>query len=69
MDNPNYVENSPRRCYHCKSELFRKLNTIAQSEGYAYICNGANADDVGDYRPGMEAATEFAVAPPCSMQT
>ena len=64
MDNPNYVENSPRRCYHCKSELFGKLSAIAKAEGYAFVCNGANADDVGDYRPGMEAATEFAVRSP-----
>lgn len=64
MDNPNYVENSPRRCYHCKSELFGKLSAIAKAEGYPFVCNGANADDVGDYRPGMEAATELGVRSP-----
>lgn len=64
MDNPNYVENSPKRCYHCKSELYGELVSIAKNEGYAYICNGANADDIGDYRPGMDAAKEFAVRSP-----
>lgn len=64
MDNPNYVENSPRRCYHCKSELYTQLTSIAESEGYNYICNGANTDDTGDYRPGMDAAKEFAVRSP-----
>lgn len=64
MDDPNYVENSPRRCYHCKSELYKKILSIAKSEGYPFILNGANADDQGDYRPGMEAATEFAVRSP-----
>jgi uncharacterized protein len=64
MDNPNYVENSPQRCYHCKSELFQKLTAIAQAEGYPAICSGANAEDVGDYRPGMEAAAECSVRTP-----
>lgn len=64
MGNPQYVANSPRRCYHCKSELYSKLHAIAQAEGYPVICNGANADDTGDYRPGMEAAAEFSVRSP-----
>jgi uncharacterized protein len=64
MENPNYVENSPRRCYHCKSELYGKIRELAKVENFAVIVNGANADDVGDYRPGMEAATEFAVRSP-----
>lgn len=64
MDNPNYVENSPKRCYHCKSELFGKLTAIAKEEGFGAICSGANADDQGDYRPGMDAAKEFSVRAP-----
>jgi pyridinium-3,5-biscarboxylic acid mononucleotide sulfurtransferase len=64
MENPLYVENSPRRCYHCKSELYAEIQQIAREEGFGAITNGANADDTGDYRPGMEAATEFAVRSP-----
>ena len=64
MDNANYVANSSRRCYHCKAELYRQLRQIAVAEGYGVIVNGANADDVGDYRPGMEAANEYAVRSP-----
>lgn len=64
MNNPLYVENSPRRCYHCKSELYKKIQQIAKAEDYGVILNGANADDRGDYRPGMEAATEFGIRSP-----
>jgi uncharacterized protein len=64
MDDPQYVENSPRRCYHCKTELYRQIQIIARMEGFTAICNGANADDIGDYRPGMEAATEFSISSP-----
>ena len=64
MDDPKYVINDSRRCFYCKSELYRQLRAIAQEEGFETICNGANADDTGDYRPGMEAATQYAVRSP-----
>jgi uncharacterized protein len=64
MDNPKYVENSPQRCFHCKSELYTHLTGIAKAEGYHAILNGANTDDLGDYRPGMDAAKDFSIRCP-----
>ncbi len=64
MDNPNYVENSPKRCYFCKSDLYSHLKAVAAEEGFEVICSGANFDDQGDYRPGMDAAKEFGVRAP-----
>ena len=59
-----YVENSPTRCYHCKTELYIHLEQVAQELGLAVIVNGANVDDRGDYRPGMQAAREHEVRSP-----
>lgn len=58
MDNPDYVKNAPDRCYHCKTALADKLDEVVrQFQGrYEYLVYGAIADDLGDYRPGMEAA-------------
>ncbi|MCL4508833.1 MAG: ATP-dependent sacrificial sulfur transferase LarE [Chloroflexi bacterium] len=64
MDNPNYVANAGDRCYYCKTELFDKLEQIRQQRGYAVIIDGFNADDVGDYRPGIRAAGEHYVVHP-----
>jgi pyridinium-3,5-biscarboxylic acid mononucleotide sulfurtransferase len=58
MDDPNYTQNPVNRCYFCKSELYDTLKPIAQSWGYAYIIDGINADDLQDYRPGIQAAKE-----------
>lgn len=64
IDDPNYLANPTNRCYFCKHELFTKLNQLAQARGYAYVCDGNNADDVGDYRPGRKAAAELQVRSP-----
>ena len=56
MDDPEYVANNPDRCFHCKDELFTKLSAIARREGYAWVVDGYNTDDLGDYRPGQQAA-------------
>lgn len=64
FENPLYVANSGDRCYHCKSELYTQLDDIAQRAGMRVVANGANADDQGDYRPGMRAATEHRVRSP-----
>jgi uncharacterized protein len=64
FDDPNYVNNPPNRCYYCKSELYDKLNEFAAARGFAVICDGTNADDVGDYRPGRQAASERGVRSP-----
>jgi len=62
--NPNYVRNSADRCYHCKTELYSQLERLAPEWGAEAILAGANADDAGDYRPGMKAAAEHHVRNP-----
>lgn len=64
FDNPNYTSNPSNRCYYCKSELYLKLSEIASERGYKVICDGTNADDEGDFRPGRQAATERGVRSP-----
>jgi uncharacterized protein len=59
-----YAQNSPDRCYHCKTELYTKLTELAPRFGVQVLLNGANLDDLGDYRPGMRAAGEFRVLSP-----
>lgn len=58
MDNPNYTANPINRCYFCKSELHDKLKPLAIERGYPYVIDGVNADDLQDYRPGIQAAKE-----------
>nr|WP_315862124.1 ATP-dependent sacrificial sulfur transferase LarE [Picosynechococcus sp. NKBG15041c] len=58
MDNPNYASNPANRCYFCKSELHDTLKPIALERGYPYVIDGVNADDLQDYRPGIQAAKE-----------
>jgi pyridinium-3,5-biscarboxylic acid mononucleotide sulfurtransferase len=59
-----YVQNAPDRCYHCKTELYTRLTELAPRFGVSVLLNGANLDDLGDYRPGMRAANEFRVLSP-----
>ena len=61
---PGFSRNPPDRCYHCKKELFGILAAIARDEGYATVCDGSNADDTRDYRPGRRAARELSVRSP-----
>jgi uncharacterized protein len=58
MENPNYTSNPINRCYFCKSELHDTLKPLALELGYPYIVDGVNADDLRDYRPGIQAAKE-----------
>lgn len=58
MDNPNYTSNPVNRCYFCKSELHDTLKPLALERGYPYVVDGVNADDLSDYRPGIQAAKE-----------
>lgn len=58
MDNPNYTSNPVNRCYFCKSELHDTLKPLALQRGYPYVVDGVNADDLQDYRPGIQAAKE-----------
>jgi uncharacterized protein len=62
--NPKYTANAPDRCYHCKTELYEQVADLATRLGVNVIANGANADDLGDYRPGMRAADEHGVRSP-----
>ena len=64
MDNPNYTSNPVNRCYFCKSELHDTLKPMAQERGYPYVIDGVNADDLQDYRPGIQAAQERGVRSP-----
>ncbi len=64
MDNEQYTSNPVNRCYFCKSELHDTLRPLADSLGYEYVVDGLNADDLQDYRPGIEAAKERGVRSP-----
>ena len=64
MDREGYVANSPQRCYFCKTELYSQLTELADQESIKWVVNGANTDDIGDYRPGMVAASEHRVRSP-----
>jgi pyridinium-3,5-biscarboxylic acid mononucleotide sulfurtransferase len=56
FDNPHYIKNDANRCFHCKDELFTRLEAIARARGIQHIAYGVNVDDLGDYRPGQRAA-------------
>lgn len=64
FDDQNYLRNAPDRCFHCKTELYRRLQDEARRLGYRALLNGANADDLHDFRPGMQAAADFQVRSP-----
>jgi len=64
FENPNYLSNPNNRCYFCKHELFTELEPLARGESFKVIAYGENASDVGDYRPGAQAAAEFQVRAP-----
>ena len=64
MDVSEFVQNSPRRCYHCKVSLYLQLLEIAEAEGLGVILDGSNMDDASDYRPGRQAGIKFGVRSP-----
>ncbi|MGE5571117.1 MAG: ATP-dependent sacrificial sulfur transferase LarE [Rhodospirillales bacterium] len=64
FENPNYVRNAPDRCFHCKDELFGRLEEVGRERGISNIVYGVNVDDLGDYRPGQNAAREHQVKTP-----
>src|SRR5437763_1823515 len=59
-----YLANGVDRCYHCKSELYDALREVAEEEGLPVVVSGANADDLGDFRPGLRAAGERGIRHP-----
>jgi uncharacterized protein len=64
LDNPDYVRNPANRCFFCKEELFTTLAPIAEREGFRHVVYGANMDDLGDHRPGMDSARQRGVRAP-----
>jgi uncharacterized protein len=64
LERPEYARNAPDRCFHCKEELFTRLDPIAQAADSAQVIYGANMDDLGDHRPGMKAAEARGVRAP-----
>ena len=59
-----FEKNPPDRCYHCKKALFTKIQAIARERGIAYVAEGSNVDDTGDYRPGLMAVAELDIKSP-----
>jgi uncharacterized protein len=64
FENPLYVANQPDRCYHCKDELFDRMEALARERGFAALAYGINADDTRDFRPGHRAAAQHRVLAP-----
>lgn len=64
FENPSYSANNPDRCFHCKDELFARLEEVGRAHGYEHIVYGVNVDDLGDYRPGQNAAKQHSVGTP-----
>jgi pyridinium-3,5-biscarboxylic acid mononucleotide sulfurtransferase len=64
FENPDYVKNDKDRCFHCKDELFIRLESFSRERGYRHIVYGVNKDDLGDYRPGQRAAKLHSVKAP-----
>lgn len=64
LKNPDFVRNTPLRCYHCKKELFSKLKEIASQRSIPFVLDGANEEDRRDFRPGSKAGKELAIRSP-----
>ncbi len=64
LDDPDYASNGPDRCFHCKRGLYADCARVATERGLRWILNGTNADDVGDWRPGLRAADDAGVRSP-----
>lgn len=64
LDNPEYARNPVNRCFFCKETLFEALEPLAVREGFRWLAYGANVDDLGDHRPGMESARRRGIRAP-----
>lgn len=64
IEDESYAKNDVDRCFHCKSELYRVSATMQRTWGLTYVVNGTNLDDLGDYRPGIEAAKQAGARSP-----
>lgn len=61
---PAFAQNAPDRCYHCKKALLSAIASVARANGFSAVAEGSNADDDGDFRPGMRAVRELGVLSP-----
>ena len=64
LEREDYLANNPNRCFFCKDELYSHISKIVQSESYEWVTNGTNIDDLGDFRPGLDAAKQYGVRSP-----
>ena len=64
MSIPGFAQNPPNRCYLCKKGIFSKIIEISKEQGISFVAEGSNMDDLGDYRPGLQAIRELAVKSP-----
>ncbi|MDE2822267.1 MAG: ATP-dependent sacrificial sulfur transferase LarE, partial [Chloroflexota bacterium] len=64
VEREDYAANNPNRCFFCKDELYTYLADFARDEGFVHIANGTNTDDLGDFRPGLNAAKQYGVRSP-----
>ena len=64
LEIPGFKQNPKNRCYLCKHELFEEIIEVAKKHNLAYVCEGSNLDDNGDYRPGLQAVAELGVKSP-----
>ncbi len=64
LDDPAFLRNDSQRCYHCRDELYTQMRALADAHGLVAVCDGSNADDMHDHRPGRRAAVEAGVVSP-----
>ena len=64
VEREDYLANTSNRCFFCKDELYTHLSKIATAESYQWVANGTNVDDLGDFRPGQQAAKQYGVRSP-----
>ncbi|MBF0344873.1 MAG: ATP-dependent sacrificial sulfur transferase LarE [Nitrospirae bacterium] len=64
LNDPQYVKNTPERCFFCKSRIFKTFKELALKMNYSHILDGSNAEDAGDYRPGLRANAELGISSP-----
>jgi uncharacterized protein len=64
LTDPRYASNTSQRCFFCKTELYSRLSVVARERGLAWVVDGTNRDDLGDYRPGLRAAEQWRVRSP-----
>jgi pyridinium-3,5-biscarboxylic acid mononucleotide sulfurtransferase len=64
LDDPNYLANPVNRCFFCKTELWSRLTPVAAERGFAVVCDGTNADDLGEHRPGRAAGERAGIRSP-----